>query len=80
MRYSTSYIHRFLTEEGLSITDYFICNGLIMNLSEFDGKPTPMALVIEDDALNQACIDYLREKGARQFDSMDELESWISKL
>ncbi len=80
MKYNPAYIHRLLTEEGHSITDYFIVDDLIINLSEFNGKLTPMALVIEDDALMQACIDFLKKEGVKQFDSEDEFERWISEL
>jgi hypothetical protein len=65
MAYDPGYIRNFLTEEGRSLSDYFIEDGLIMYHSELDGKPVPMALVIEDDALNRACINYLKEHNAR---------------
>jgi hypothetical protein len=79
MRHDPSHIHKLLTEEGLSISDYFIVDDLIMYLSEFSGRTTPMAFVIEDDALAHACVDYLREKGIKEFDSWDEFEKWLSK-
>jgi hypothetical protein len=34
-----------------------------------------MAIVIEDDALNQACIDYLKEHTARHGSSEEEDKS-----
>ena len=79
MRYDPSYIHKLLTEDGCSLTDYFIVDDLIMSLSELNGETTPMALVIEDDALMQACIDYLRENGIRQFDSVDDFVNKYNK-
>lgn len=77
MKHDPSYINKLLIEDGSSITDYFIVDDLIMCLSEFNGKLTPMAFVIEDDDLMQACVDYLREKGIKQFDSEYEFENWV---
>jgi hypothetical protein len=77
VKHDPSYINKLLIEDGSSITDYFIVDDLIMCLSEFNGKLTPMALVIEDDDLMQACVDYLREKGIKQFDSEYEFENWV---
>jgi hypothetical protein len=77
VKHDPSYINKLLIEDGSSITDYFIVDDLIMCLSEFNGKLTPMAFVIEDDDLMQACVDYLREKGIKQFDSEYEFEKWV---
>jgi hypothetical protein len=79
MNYDSAYIHSILVDEGCSLADYFIVDGLIMNLSTLDDKIVPMAFVIEDEALNEACIDYLKEKGAKQFDSMEEVQKWIER-
>lgn len=80
MKYDSSYIHTLLTEDGNSITDYFIVDDLIMNLSDFNGVIIPMAFVIEEDDLMQECIHYLKKKGIKQFNSEDEFKVWISKL
>jgi hypothetical protein len=79
MNYDSAYIHSILVDEGCSLADYSIVDGLIMNLSTLDDKIVPMAFVIEDEALNEACIDYLKEKGAKQFDSMEEVQKWIER-
>ena len=80
MKYDSSYIQTFLTKDGYAITDYFIIDDLIMNLSELNGEIIPMAFVIEDDDLAQDCIHYLKKKGIKQFNSMDEFNMWINKL
>jgi hypothetical protein len=77
MHYDGEYIHNFLVEDGTPLEDYFIVDDLIMNLSTLDDETVPMALVIEDDDLNEACVAYLKEQGARQFDSMDQVQAWI---
>ena len=80
MKYDESYIKNFLTKDGHSISDYFIVDDLIMNLSELNGEIIPIAFVIEDDSLALDCIEYLKEVGGKQFNSMDELNIWINKL
>ena len=78
MKYDEPYIKEFLTQDGCSVADYYIVGGLIMYLSELDGELTPMALVIEEDDLLEACIDYLIEKGVKQFNSDTEYKSWLN--
>ncbi|UCG77316.1 MAG: hypothetical protein JSV21_06895 [Nitrospirota bacterium] len=78
IKYDPSYIEEYLTDDGTSITDYFVVDNHIMHLSELDGEPTPFALVIEDDELAMDCATYLKENGAKQFNSMDELNVYLN--
>ncbi len=78
MTYEQSYLHELLTEQGRSIPDYFITGGLILYSSVIDGEPVPMALIIEDDDLMEACIDYLKDKGVSQLDSIKEFDNWVN--
>ena len=74
---------RFSEQEMLStlgdgdVARYFVIDGLIMSMEKtaHDPEGELMALVIEDDALNVACIEYLVGKGAQVYESFEEYEA-----
>lgn len=74
----TSRIIEALTIDGHSLDELFIVDGLPMYIDEVSGEVVPNAIVIEDDALAAACIDFLKGRGTKQFDSWENFEKWRS--
>jgi hypothetical protein len=52
-----------LTANGRTVDDYFILDGLLPGFAT--EKWSQVALLIEDDALAAACVQFLRRRGAR---------------
>ncbi len=69
-------IRSALSVEGVALDDYFLVGDTIMYLAVLEGDATPMAVVIEDDALWEASKAFLLARGARRFSSWGEFEAW----
>jgi hypothetical protein len=60
---SESDILAALTDGGLTLDDYFLIDGKMPGFVNERG--VEMILVIEDDLLAEACIQFLQRRGAR---------------
>ena len=67
--FSVAQIVRTLTERGTKLEDYFICGGLPCTW-----RGGLEALTIEDNELLLACIQYLRDIGALEYQTHEEFE------
>ena len=52
----------------------------LMYVTEFIGKITPTAIVIEHCDLMQEWTHYLKEKGIKLFNAEDEFKQWTNTL
>ena len=77
MRHSEAEILETLTSGGASLDDLFVVDGLIMQAPDPKSEilDAPLAYVIEIDSLAEDCVQYLLERGAPHFESMDEWQS-----
>ncbi len=77
MRHSEAEILETLTGGGASLDDFFVVDGLAMQVPDPKSEicDAPLALIIEIDSLAEDCVQYLLERGAPHFESMGE---WLS--
>ncbi len=77
MRHPEAEILEALAGSGASLGDLFIVDGLIMQVPDPKSEipDEPLALIIEIDSLAEDCIQYLLERGAPQFGSLND---WLS--
>ncbi len=77
MRHSEAEILETLTGGGASLDDLFVVDGLIMQAPDPNSEipDAPLAHLIEIDSLAEDCVQYLLERGAPHFESMDEWQS-----
>jgi hypothetical protein len=66
-------IEATLCVDGLEPGDYFILNGMPMFWSRLGGVICPWARVIEIDSLADACVEYLRRHGVKEYADLSEV-------
>ena len=71
MGVSVEQIKKTLTQGGARLEDYFITGDLPCTWSD---EGCLLALVIEDDELFLACVEYLRAIGVMEFRTNEEFE------
>lgn len=66
-------IEETLFTDGNALGDFFICSDMPMCWSRLGETVHPFVIVIEEDALAAACVDYLRAHGVAEFESAAEI-------
>ena len=72
MSFSEEEILETITLEDSDVTDYFIVGGLPCTWHDETGLN---GMIVEDDDLAEACLAYLRDKGCREFATMEDFEA-----
>ena len=62
-----------LFAHGMQLGDYFLVDGMPMFWGELGDARMPWAVVIEDDVLAQACVEYLRRHGVKEYTNIGEI-------
>jgi len=77
VRHSEAEILETLTSGGASLDDLFVVDGFIMQAPDPRSEipDAPLAYTIEINSLADDCVQYLLERGAPHFDSIDEWRS-----
>jgi hypothetical protein len=70
---SVEQIEEVLLADGRKPDDYFIVDGAPMFWGRLGGYAYPLYNLIEDDALSRACIEYLRERGVKEYASLTDV-------
>jgi hypothetical protein len=70
---SVERIEATLFASGLELGDYFLVDGAPMFWGELGGVMYPWFNLVEDDGLSRACIEYLRERGVKEYANLSDV-------
>ena len=67
-------VETLLFGDGLILADYFLCSDSIMRWHRnWDNSVSPLVVLIEEDALADACLTYLRQRGVVEYASRADI-------
>jgi hypothetical protein len=67
-------VESLLFGDGLALADYFLCSDSVMCWRRnWDNSVIPFAVLIDEDALAEACVNYLRGRGVAEYASRADI-------